>query len=120
MAITRSTAAERALRASRHAYPGTTGTRTLETYLLLAASSVIALGLFLVYQAVMSELENEVSRGQRVNLNQVRTVEELLPRLGLFLDPEDRTFAARRIRERLHERKLDSVGELGLIRVTAD
>ena len=96
MAITRSTAAERELRATRYAY---TGTRRLETYLLLAASSVIALGLFLVYQARMSELENEAARGRRVNLNQVRTVEELLPRLGLFLDPEDRTFAARRIRE---------------------
>jgi cell division protein FtsW (lipid II flippase) len=120
MAITRSTAAERELRATRYAYPGTTGTRTLETYLLLAGSSVIVLGLFLVYQARMSELENEAARGQRVNLNQVRTVEELLPRLGLFPDPEDRTFAARRIRERLRERELESVGELGSIRVTAD
>jgi hypothetical protein len=53
MAITRSSAAERALRATRYASLGTTATRRLETYLLVAASSVIAVGLFLVYQARM-------------------------------------------------------------------
>src|SRR5262245_3259352 len=120
MAITRSTAAERARRATRSVYPGTPGTRALETYLLVAASSVIAVGVFLVYQARMSQLGNEASRARRVNLNQLRTVEELLPRLRLFLDPEDRLFAARRIRERLRERNLESVGELSAIRVTPD
>src|SRR6476646_824692 len=120
MAITRSTAAQRAQRAARSGYLGSTGSRRLETCLLVAVSSVIAVGLFLVYQARMSELASEARRAQRLNLNQVRTVEELLPRLGVFPDPEDRQFAARRIRDRLRDRELESVGELNSIRITAE
>ena len=102
MGITRSTAAGRAPLRAHYFHPGEAGNRRLETVLLAAVSSVVILGLILVYgskAAGLAQSAREIAGNQALNLNRLSASEDLLPYLGIFRNPEDRSFVAKRIYE---------------------
>jgi cell division protein FtsW (lipid II flippase) len=121
MAITRSTAVERT-RLSGNA-EGKRESRVLELCLLVMVSLAIGAGLWFVYQARSAENAagpEGADRGAVVNLNRVRTPDQLLPLLDFLPRPQDRIFAAGRIYQFVRDQDgIDSIGDLRLVRYTA-
>ena len=129
MAVTRSTAAERRQRETSalkrepgFAVQGLPGgpSRNLETILLAAAALAVLLGLALAYLAMAKPLEDDavkLAAGQIVNLNDLRSSDQLLPVLDVFDSSAERAFAAEAIWKRAHEGAFPNVGEIERIRV---
>ncbi|HEX9940879.1 MAG TPA: FtsW/RodA/SpoVE family cell cycle protein [Thermoanaerobaculia bacterium] len=132
MAITRSTAADRRRQGS--SLPGLPGravtlpglpglpVRRREGVLLAAAAAVALLGLILVYLASVKPLDGidqKIASGEIVNLNALRSSDQLLPVLDVFDSSGERAFATQQIWKRVHQGRLPNVGELGRIRVPA-
>ncbi|HEV7786931.1 MAG TPA: hypothetical protein VGQ28_16410, partial [Thermoanaerobaculia bacterium] len=135
MPVTRSTAADRQRRAGTPAggsfripgmpgMPGTSGgsVRNLEAVLLAAAALVVFLGVVLVYLATVKPLdgfEQRLSSGEAVDLNSLRSSEQLLPVLDVFDSSAERSFVAQEIWKRAHLGTIPNAGELARIRVPA-
>ncbi len=130
MAVTRSTAADRrqqetsTLKRPGFAVQGLPGapSRNLEGLLLAAAALVVLLGLTLVYLAMvkpLADLEPKLAAGAIVNLNDLRSAEQLLPVLDVFDSSAERSFIAQEIWQRAHQGDLPNVGEIERIRVPA-
>ncbi len=126
MAITRSTAAQRVRHQHEEAGPG--GGRGVERGLLLAASVLVAVGLFFTFRAKTADfdaLHAQLESGALVDLNAVERSEALLPHLSIFDDADDRRFAGEQIAAYLKapgapsRRTLPNVGALGTLRVPA-
>jgi cell division protein FtsW (lipid II flippase) len=98
MAVTRSSAAERA--PLQHSLRPAANWRTRELVWTVAASLLVAAGLYLVYRAKTSEFAN-VEQGlaakKLLDLNNLSTREELVPALIMIPDARQRQEAARRI-----------------------
>ncbi|HEV8580542.1 MAG TPA: FtsW/RodA/SpoVE family cell cycle protein [Thermoanaerobaculia bacterium] len=129
MAVTRSTAADRrrlqfpvlGARAGVGGLPGLP-VRRKEAALLAAAAAVALLGLVLVYLAVTKQLagaQEQIEKGEIVNLNGLHGSQELLPLLDFFADSAERAFVAEEIWKRAHLRPFPNVGELARMRVPA-
>ena len=131
MAVTRSTAAERRQRETSalqrepgFAVQGLPGapSRNLERILLAAAAAAVLLGLALAYLAMAKPLEDEVAKlaaGEIVNLNDLRSSDQLLPVLDVFDSSAERAFAAQAIWKRAHQGAFPNVGEIERIRVSS-
>src|ERR1700760_4257743 len=131
MAVTRSTAAERRQRetSTLRREPGfavqglpPAPSRNLETILLAAAALVVLLGLALAYLAMAKPLEDDAAKlaaGQIVDLNDLKSSDQLLPLLDVFDSSAQRAFAAEAIWRRAHEGSFPNVGEIERIRVPA-
>src|SRR3954471_6019818 len=128
MAVTRSTAAERrqretsVLKGPGFAVQGLPGapSRDLEGFLLAAAAVAVLLGLVLAYLAMAKSLEDEAPKlaaGQIVNLNDLRSSDQLLSALDVFDSSAERDFVAQRIWKRAHEGALPNVGGIERIRI---
>ena len=115
MAVTRSTAAERANQPAliRPAFVP----RALELTLLLGASAVVAVALLFVYLAKSAEAGQ--NQQPTVNLTRLTRADALLPALMGIESPTERQYIAGKIFERVRELegKLPNVGTLGRIRV---
>jgi len=116
MAVTRSRAEERVaareVRLSARTWP------LSEFFWLAAASILISGGLFLVYQAKsqpFGEIDRALAAKQLVNLNELRSREDLLPFLDIISEPAERQFVARRIYYAAGS--LENVGALARLRV---
>ncbi|MCI0419005.1 MAG: FtsW/RodA/SpoVE family cell cycle protein [Acidobacteria bacterium] len=122
MTTTRSTAEERRLKAGtlRNAR---VQTRSPEGVLLVSASVVALLGLFLVYRARtygFTGLEQQLKSKKLLNLNAVSGRAELIPFLTVFDHPADRQFAASKILGHLRDSpSTPNVGALAKIRLAA-
>jgi cell division protein FtsW (lipid II flippase) len=113
MPVTRSTAAERQRVARPIAW------RRSEALWMLAASLVLACGFALVYQAKsrgFAAIESGLANGQLLNLNNLSSREQVLPFLGIFAQPAERQFAARKIYDVSGD--LRNVGALARLPVT--
>jgi cell division protein FtsW (lipid II flippase) len=133
MAVTRSTAAGRrqqettALRGPGFAVQGlpgapTPGGRNTEALLLAAAAIVVLLGLALAYLAMvkpLAELEPKLASGEIVNLNDLRSADQLTSALDVFEGSAERSFAAEAIWKRAHQGDLPNVGEIERIRISS-
>lgn len=126
MAVTRSTAAERRQRQpTSSVLPGpgpAPAPRNREAVLLAGALAVVLLGLVLVYLATtrsVGDVGPKLASGEVLNLNSLTQAEQLLPHLGFFREPAERSFAADRIWRHLHDNPAGNVGELSRIRVPA-
>ncbi|HEY3566511.1 MAG TPA: FtsW/RodA/SpoVE family cell cycle protein [Thermoanaerobaculia bacterium] len=129
MAVTRSTAAERRQRETSvlrrepgFAVQGLPGgpPRNLEMILLAGAALVVLLGLFLAYLAMAKPLADDAAKlaaGQIVDLNDLKSSDQLLPVLDVFASSAERAFAAQAIWKRAHEGAFPNVGEIERIRV---
>ena len=76
------------------------GWRTAELLWTVAASVAIGFGLYLVYQAKtknFGEIDAGLTSKQLLNLNNLTAREDLLPALGIFSEPAEREFVARKI-----------------------
>ncbi|PWU07615.1 MAG: hypothetical protein C5B51_09775, partial [Terriglobia bacterium] len=92
MAVTRSRAGERtSVYRTRH---GSAAWRVRELVWIVAASVLVAAGLFLVYRAKTRDF---AAAGRLLNLNGISAREQLLPVLGMVPDTRQRQDAARRI-----------------------
>ena len=120
MAITRSTASDRA-RPGRWD-PTRRISRNQELSFLAFTALVLLAGIWLIHKAQepgLKSARDQMAQGTLVNLNGVRGPEELMPALALLEDADDRNFAARLIQQFLRDReKIDSVSELRSIQVT--
>ncbi len=130
MAVTRSTAADRRQREASapkgpgFAVQGLPGApaRNLEALLLAAAALAVLLGLALAYLAMAKSLEDEtpkIASGEIVNLNDLRSSDQLLPALDVFDSSAERAFVAQMIWKRAHEGSLPNVGEIERLRVSS-
>src|SRR3982751_5583062 len=131
MAVTRSTAAERRQRETTvlkgqpgFAVQGLPGapSRNLEALLLAAAAVVILLGLALAYLAMAKPLADDAAKlaaGGIVNLNDLKSSDQLLPVLDVVDGSAERAFVAQAIWKRAHEGAFPNVGEIERIRVSA-
>ncbi len=131
MAVTRSTAADRrqqetsALRGPAFAVQGipgapTPGARNTEALLLAAAALVVLLGLALAYLAMAKPLEEvtpKLASGEVVNLNDLRSADQLLSALDAVEGSAERSFAAEAIWKRAHQGELANVGDVERIRI---
>src|SRR5215470_8704920 len=83
---------------------------------LAAASLLVAAGLALVYFAKtqnFGEVQQELDRGDLVDLNSIRAADPLVPFLLVFADPAERETAARKTFEYLEaHRPVPNVGAL--------
>jgi cell division protein FtsW (lipid II flippase) len=127
MGVTISRATERKSRPS----PGSRGrlplnlggrreSRSREAALLALAGAVVLGAMILTWGTVsrpLADLEARLGRGEIVNLNAVRSSGEILPLLSFLSTPQERSFVADQIRERLSAGKVDNVGEIGHLRV---
>ena len=98
MAVTRSSAAERA--PLQRSLRSAANWRTRELAWTVAASVLVATGLFLVYRAKtveFSSLEQGLNAKKLLDLNNLSTREDLLPVLTMIPDARQREEAARRI-----------------------
>lgn len=91
---------------------------------LLAASVVVAVGLWLAYSSKTERFEEARARleaGTLLDLNTVQNADAVLPFLTRqYTDPQDRRFVAERIAERIQRRgKIPNVGYLNTLSVTA-
>lgn len=99
--------------------------RMVEGWLLSIALGTIALGLVLTYLAVAAPfdgLEEALETGRIVHLGELQQPQDLLPLLGTFTDPSERSFVAERIWDdltRIGADPLPNVGALSGLRVTA-
>ena len=128
MAVTRSTAAERRQQrpATSSVLSGLPGQapapRNREAILLAGGLAVILLGLVLVYLAMtrsVADVGPKLASGEVVNLNALTQAEQILPHLGFFREPAERSFAADKIWKSLHDNPAANVGALSRIRVPA-
>jgi cell division protein FtsI/penicillin-binding protein 2/cell division protein FtsW (lipid II flippase) len=130
MAVTRSTAADRRQRETSapkgpgFAVQGLPGapSRNLEALLLAAAALAVLLGLALAYLAMAKSLEEETPKlasGEIVNLNDLRSSDQLLPALDVFDSSAEQAFVAQAIWKRTHEGSLPNVGEIERLRVSS-
>ncbi|HZF11017.1 MAG TPA: FtsW/RodA/SpoVE family cell cycle protein [Thermoanaerobaculia bacterium] len=127
MGVTISRAAERKSRpspaaGSRGVRLGGAGNRNREAGLLALSGVVVAFALVLTWLAVsrpLADVPARLGRGELLNLNTVSRSGDLLPLLAFLDTPQERSFVADRIRQRLSEGTLDNVGELGRLRVPA-
>ncbi|HEY4575388.1 MAG TPA: FtsW/RodA/SpoVE family cell cycle protein, partial [Thermoanaerobaculia bacterium] len=131
MAVTRSTAAERRQRETTvlkgqpgFAVQGLPGapSRNLETILLAAAAVVILLGLALAYLAMVKPLADDTAKlasGEIVDLNDLKSADQLLPVLDVIDGSAERAFVAQAIWKRAHEGAFPNVGEIERIRVSS-
>jgi cell division protein FtsW (lipid II flippase) len=133
MGVTLSSAAERKKRAS----PGGGGltpwrrgggaaavppARRREGALLALAAVPVLVAMLLSWAAVSRSLagfDAHLAAGELVDLNRVASSGALLPLLGYLDSPQERSFVAERIRERLLVAPVGNVGELGRLRVPA-
>src|SRR5947208_7592177 len=98
MAVTRSRAAERP--AVRRGPRPRVVWRSYELLWLLAASTLVLVGLFLVYKAKsapLAEVDQQLTGKKLLNLNRLGSREELLPMLAIIQSQRDREEAARKI-----------------------
>ena len=90
---------------------------------LLAAGALVALfALVLIYLATLKpleEIEQKIASGEIVNLNALKSSDQLLPVLDALDSSAERSFVAREIWKRAHQGNLPNVGELSRIRVPA-
>lgn len=128
MAVTRSSAAERRQQrpATASVLSGLPGQapapRNREAILLAGGLAVVILGLVLVYLAMtrsVADVGPKLASGEVVNLNALTQAEQLLPHLGFFKEPAERSFAADAISRYLHDNPAGNVGALSRIRVPA-
>jgi cell division protein FtsW (lipid II flippase) len=130
MGVTISRAAERKSRPSpgfsRGPLPGLLdgpAGRGREAALLALSAAVILLAIVLTWLAIVKpfpDLEARLGRGEIVNLNAVSRAGDLLPLLSFLANPQERSFVADRIRERISAGAMDNVGEIGRLRVPAN
>lgn len=115
MAVTRSTAAERAVHPVSRTL-AVRNTRGGEFWWLLGATLLASAGIWLAYEAKTKQLPAAAP----LDLSQVSRREQLLPYLGVFPSPADRQFAARKIYDYLadHGNSLPNVGSLAQIVTT--
>ena len=91
--------------------------RTSELVWLVAASVIVAAGLWLVYSAKAHDLANE--QKNTVNLNRITGPQQLIPLLGMVPGDADQNYIANRIYEvKRHGREFDNVGAIARMRVT--
>jgi len=117
MAVTRTTAEQRA--SSRPARFGTKLWPMSEFAWLAASSFLVVCGLYLVYQAKANafiDIEKQVASNQLLNLNELRSREDLLPFLDVVGGPAERLFVARHVYDAAGT--LPNVGWLARLRVT--
>jgi cell division protein FtsW (lipid II flippase) len=114
MSITRSTAATRVK-------SGKPAGRALELWLLLPVSIAIIAGICLVLRAQSYQMEIPtpgIIGGKPLNLNGIKSADQIQPLLDFYENPNDRAFAALNILNFLQERtRMDSVNELREMRV---
>lgn len=111
MAVTRSTAAER--RTQPPPFSLDRNPRTLELMVLLLSSAVIAVSLWLVWQAKTASFA--ALDPKLVNLNTLERPEQLLPLLAFAPTARERQALASRIADASQSSKLSNVGALGRI-----
>ena len=123
MRITHTTAAERAVRATRRR----SGSPSLELAALLVASLVSLAGVWLVFSAKAADANASTAGTPLLDINTIDRAEQLLPVLdGVVADPVERRFVADRITAWLTtpdgsgdlRRRVPSVGALGAITVS--
>jgi len=130
MGVTISRAAERKpspgarLRRPGGGFPGLPGegSRNREAGLLAVAGAVVLFAMVLTWLAVarpLADLQAQVDRREVIDLNTVGSAGELLPLLAFLPNPQERSFVADRIRQRLVEGPIENVGELGRLRIPA-
>jgi cell division protein FtsW (lipid II flippase) len=116
MAVTRSRATERA----QPAHGGRVIVwRRPEAMWMLAGSLMLLFAFFLVYRAkarTFAEIETGLANKQLLNLNDLTAREDLLPYLGIFSEPAERQFVARRIYDA--SGSLPNVGAIARLRVS--
>jgi cell division protein FtsW (lipid II flippase) len=96
------------------------GRREREAGLLALAGVVVAFALILTWFAIsrpLADVPARLTRGELLNLNTVSRSGDLLPLLAFLDTPQERSFAADRIRQRISEGALDNVGEIGRLRI---
>ncbi len=96
--------------------------RNREAALLGAGALVALFALVLVYLATVKPLEEtgpKLTSGEIVNLNDLKSSDQLLPVLDVLDSSAERSFVAREIWKRAHEGNFPNVGELSRIRVSA-
>jgi cell division protein FtsW (lipid II flippase) len=91
--------------------------------MFLAAGALVALfALLLVYLATVKPLagiDQKIASGEIVNLNDLKSSDQLLPVLDAVDSSAERSFVAREIWKRAHEGSFPNVGELSRVRVSA-
>jgi cell division protein FtsW (lipid II flippase)/cell division protein FtsI/penicillin-binding protein 2 len=93
--------------------------RRREAIWLLAVSCLVLFGLFRVYRAKtrsFAGIEGGLAAKQLLNLNDLTAREDLLPYLGIFTEPAERQFVARRIYDA--SGNLPNVGAIARLRVS--
>jgi cell division protein FtsW (lipid II flippase)/cell division protein FtsI/penicillin-binding protein 2 len=93
--------------------------RRREAIWLLAVSCLVLFGLFRVYRAKtrsFAGIEGGLAAKQLLNLNDLTAREDLLPYLGIFTEPAERQFVARRIYDA--SGSLPNVGAIARLRVS--
>jgi cell division protein FtsW (lipid II flippase) len=86
---------------------------------MLAASLMLLLGFFMVYRAKtrsFTQIEAGLFNKQLLNLNDLSAREDLLPYLGIFTEPAERQFVARRIYD--GSGGLPNVGAIARLRIS--
>ncbi|MGA8028574.1 MAG: hypothetical protein WB992_15630, partial [Bryobacteraceae bacterium] len=91
--------------------------RGAELVWLIAASAVLAVGLWLVYRAKTYNVAEQEK--QTLNLNELSGPQQLIPYLNLIAAPSDQDFVANRIYNlKRHGERFSNVGALARLRVT--
>src|ERR1700691_4639828 len=121
MAVTRSRAAERApaSHGGRANLWSSIVWRRREAIWMLAGSLMLLLGFFLLYRAktrTFAEIETSLANKQLLKLNDLTAREDLLPYLGIFTEPGERQFVARRIYDA--SGSLPNAGAIARLRVS--
>src|SRR5258708_25314313 len=96
--------------------------RGREAALLALSALVVVPAMVLTWLAVsrpLPETEARLARGEIVNLNAAASAADLLPPLAFLPAPQERSFVAERIHERLAAGPLGNVRDLGRLRVAA-
>ncbi|MBL8214826.1 MAG: FtsW/RodA/SpoVE family cell cycle protein [Bryobacterales bacterium] len=100
------------------------GLRRRELVLLLAASLVSIGALFLVFRAQIGRLEDyqaDIAQGRILTLDRNTQPERIARQLRVLEEPQDREFAAQRIRQIIQRDKgLSNIGAIGRITVNAN
>ena len=121
MTMTRQTAAVRiAARKQREARQSATF-RLREAVLLLVASAFVGAGLWIVWSAKASafaEYEKQAAAGHLLDLNQAKSVQQILPFLNFTPSADERDFIAHKIFA-ARGKQFANAGAIGNIRVTA-
>jgi cell division protein FtsW (lipid II flippase) len=96
--------------------------RGREAALLALGGAVVVCAMGLTWLAVsqpLGDLRARLARGEVVNLNAAGSAGDLLPLLSFLATPQERSFVAERVHQRLTAAPVDNVGELGRLRVGA-